>query len=445
LLLAALLLASAGAAPAAAWPAAAGGQSSLLGTRLVESAANPLELLAASFRLRHPAACLAFGSTRARRPVGELNPYEFGLVETDSPLWLPERLAFLDNPGANDAFYRSVGGSRVFDSLARGDHAISWLALKGSGAAEDLTVERSELAVLCTRREIPWRDEGLLPARTRAALGGFTGADTEVTSAGHYDPLIALRFTSARPLQCVAVASGNARNPESGGIDQRYELLLSGSGEAGGLPVQRIEHDDAPLLQEPPSIPVNAVRFLPDVEPGAQTFTWWGIKEAGETHVMTMEFPSLAVACARERLGARPFSGRAAAGGAHSSGEVLVTSESPQELVALDFSLRRASTCVAFASAFATNPGGGTLDNVYHFRLNTPSGAGSWDMLLEFDDNDGVDDVGVLPVAHTFAFDLRRGEQTIRFEALKDGADDADLGVSSPSLAVFCTRKALTP
>ena len=140
-----------------------------------------------------------------------------------------------------------------------------------------------------------------------------------------------------------------------------------------------------------------------------------------------------------------PFAGRAAAGGAHSSGEVAVTSDSPQPLVALDFALRRPSTCVAFASAWATNPGGGTLDNVYHFRLDTPSGAGSWDMLLEFDDNAGVDDVGALPIAHTFAFQLGAGEQTIRFEALKDAADDADLSVSSPSLAVFCSPQGADP
>jgi hypothetical protein len=122
-----------------------------------------------------------------------------------------------------------------------------------------------------------------------------------------------------------------------------------------------------------------------------------------------------------------------------------VTSDAPKVLVALDFALRRTSTCVAFASASATNPGGGTLDNLYHFRLNTPQGAGSWDMLLEFDDNAGVDDVGVLPIAHTFAFQLGPGERTIRFEALKDDAGDADLSVSSPSLAVFCARRALTP
>jgi hypothetical protein len=66
-------------------------------------------------------------------------------------------------------------------------------------------------------------------------------------------------------------------------------------------------------------------------------------------------------------------------------------------------------------------------------------------MLLEFDDNDGIDDVGVLQVAHTFAFHFGRGAQTIRFEALKDDAGDADLAVESPSLAVFCASRTLTP
>lgn len=440
----ALLLGSGAAPRAAAWPAAAGGESSLLGNRLVESALNPEELLAASFRLRHPAACLAFASSRAVSPAGELNGYEFALGETSSLLWLPQRLSFFDNPGANDAFSRSLAGARVFDPLERGDHTVSWSALQ-HGVASDLTVERSELAVLCAKRVLPWRDEGTLPARTKAALGGFTGGDAEVTSDGHYDPLVELRFTPQRTLQCLAVASGNALNPAQGGVDQRYELLLSRSGEGGALPLQRVEHDDDPLLHEPTSIPVGAVRFFPDVEAGPQTFTWWGIKEAGGTHVMTMEFPTLGVACARRRLGATPFSGPAAAGGAHSSAATLVTSEAPQALVELDFALRRPSTCVAYASATATNPGGGTLDNLYHFRLSTPEGGGSWDMLLEFDDNPGVDDVGFLPIAHTFAFQLLPGERTIRFEALKDGADDADLSVSSSSLAVFCARKALTP
>jgi hypothetical protein len=440
---AAFLLAAAAAPPAGAFPAAAGGASSLLGDHLVEG--DPETLLSAAFRLRHPAACLAFGSSRARRPVGARNSYELGLVETEAPLWLPERLHFLDNPGANDVFQRSLAATRVFDSLARGDHEISWLAEKGSADAEDLNVERSELAVLCAKRELPWRDEGTLPASARAALGGFTGADQEVTSDGHYDPLIQLRFTPARPIHCIALASGNAVNPASGGVDQRYELLLSRAGEAGALPVQRVEHDDDALVEEPLSVPVAAVRFFPDLEPEPQTFTWWGIKESGQTHIMSVEYPSLAVACARARLGAEPFHGGSAVGGAHRTGPTLVTSDSPTELVALDFTLRRPSTCVAFASASAVNPAGGTLDNLYHFRLSAPSGAGSWDMLLEFDDNDGIDDVGVLQVAHTFAFRFRRGAQTIRFEALKDAAGDADLAVESPSLAVFCASRSLTP
>jgi hypothetical protein len=130
-------------------------------------------------------------------------------------------------------------------------------------------------------------------------------------------------------------------------------------------------------------------------------------------------------------------------GGAHASGDVEVAGEAAQELVALEFSLKRSATCAVFASAWATNPGGLTLDNVYRFRLSADGMLPGWDALLEFDDNPGVDDLGLLPVADTVVVELEHGEHVLRFEALKDAADDADLTVSSPSLAAYCARKGL--
>lgn len=438
-----LVLAAAGASEAGAWSAAAGGRSSLLGELHVTSSDEPQALLAADVPLRGQAACLGVGTSRAHGPAGEVNGYEFGLTWSGSDLWRPQTLDFHDDPGTNDAYYRSVSDARVFDALERGVQELAWSARRNGPAAAELTVERSELALLCAKTELPWRDEGELPARRPAAVGGFTGPDAEVAAFGHYERLIDLTFSAARELQCLAVASGSSLNPSHGHVDQGYRLLLSRAGEGEPLPVVQIEHDDTPGLRDTASVPVTAVRFFPDVAPGPQTFTWWGIQEGAGTDVMTLAEPTLAVACARERLGPVPFRGRAAAGGAHSDGEVEVTSDSAQELVRLDFALKRRAHCAAFASAFARNPGGGTLDNVYHFRLNHPSGAGSWDMLLEFDDNAGVDDVGFLPIAHTFVFDLERGDQTLRFEALKDAAAVADLTVASPSLAVFCAKKGL--
>jgi hypothetical protein len=218
-------------------------------------------------------------------------------------------------------------------------------------------------------------------------------------------------------------------------VDQGYQFVLSRTGEGAALPIQRVEHDDEPGLHEPESLPVNAVRFFADVEPGAQTFTWWGIHEEGGTDVMTVEFPTLAVACTRARLGPDPFSGRAAVGGAHAAGPITVASTNETTLVSLDFSLKRPSTCAAFATASARNPGGGTLGNVYRFRVTAEMETFGWDTLLEFDDNAGVDDLGLLPIAHTHTFDLERGEQTLRFVALKDEVGDADLDVSSASWA----------
>jgi hypothetical protein len=132
-------------------------------------------------------------------------------------------------------------------------------------------------------------------------------------------------------------------------------------------------------------------------------------------------------------------------GGAHRSGDVEIVDDVAQDLAALHFTLSRSARCAAFASAWAANPGGLTVDNAYYFGLHW-EGEGSHSALrLEFDDNAGYDDAGALPVAMTRSWLAERGEHAIAFQARKEDDGDADVTVSSASLAVVCGKATPEP
>lgn len=444
-LLVGLLLAGAAGEPGRAAKLTVGGDPYEVST--IDSADEPREIAAVALRQRsRSSACFAFGTSTAIAPAaGVENDYELGFVDTGDPeLQVRQWLDFANDPATNEASQRLVSALHVDDGVPRGRHSIVWAGTKTPGD-EDLHLERSDLSVACAKTEIPWRDEGVLPARTRAAVGGYTGAGAEVTSFGHYDELIDLRFSLERPMQCLALASGSFLNPGGGLVDNAYQLVLVTTGEAAGLPVQQIELDDNAGFQDTELLPVSAVRFFPDVGAGERQIRWLGIKEDGGAADLTVELPTLAVVCTRDRLGPEPVSGRAAVGGAHSAGSFELEDDERQSLSELEFTLAKPASCAAFASAWAANPGGQVLDNRYYFGLGLDGTPPVNPLLLEFDDNAGYDDAGALPVAASRSWALGRGEHAIRFQATKQGEGDSDLTVSAPSLAVVCGKAAPEP